>query len=891
MRKCRTLSRILCAMLVFGLAVSVLGFADSASAAAASDQTASEAQMESNSVSAQDGDGSGITKADNMQDVGYDIVFVVDNSRSIWKQQTLRDQAMRTVANLAVGSDVRIGTVYFADHVYKTFALTPVEGKTDYEKVISEGMTLTVQDDSNRDTNIGAGLKAGLKLFEDQDTSRQRIMIVLSDGINENYSQSSSYKKAADKLTEEQVNILKEQEIPLYCAFVQKDRADESYLRDMVNYFDSSNHYDQDRFVTVSDSQINKLADKFAQIFYSLRGDMKYKNITVDSSGRYTFHIPSLNVTKLQIYLNNPGSLSAKLETASGESGENQEGWSDGNCIFFTVKNPENTDWVLTLTGDRIEETTGTIAYYTDINAKVSVEGSSFYQGGSVYVNADFYDEQDTEIQLDEGAQVTADFQIISPDSGEVLQEIKDMPLSLAGGTASSDWFTLEARGDVFCTVYVKYDEFINLIFSCPSDMEVTAQPPSSKNYSGTIMAATVKTEKGKKQQFDLELQDYVSDPDSDQITVKSVDPVKKDNPVDVTIENGKLVCQADKAFSEVNFIITLEDETGLTTEMTVKGTIINMNIVKIILCVIALLIAILVIRSLMRKSRGKQECKELLSQIDLLKEQKSIAEKSRQNCEEKKQEASFKAYCSAYEQMMDFIREEQLPDQVQEVLQLKELAKPETVKTLFSEIDAVYEEVCKAESSIAAMIESCEGCENMAPKAVHKKLQEAQDSVRKAEEINCSNERRIQDVHKRTDDLVQTGDKIQGIMEYLPEFRAQRFRCNLVLDVMGEQCVKAADKNWYWQLDDITVMSRGLSVAEYFHRQTGIVFLPYEGFDEETEEELTGIMAAGTTEFDIREDVESDDCSERVMQAVLLRGKGYIIENSQIGAVRIEIR
>ena len=53
-------------------------------------------------------------KADNYEENGYDIVFCIDNSRSVWSQQEIRNAALRCIGNLAVGSNIRIGGVYFA---------------------------------------------------------------------------------------------------------------------------------------------------------------------------------------------------------------------------------------------------------------------------------------------------------------------------------------------------------------------------------------------------------------------------------------------------------------------------------------------------------------------------------------------------------------------------------------------------------------------------------------------------------------------------------------------------------------------------------------------------------------------------------------------------------
>lgn len=150
---------------------------------------------ESSSVAALDA-----VEAVNVSDTGYDVVFCIDNSRSMWKQQDIRDQAVRVLANLAVGSDIRIGGVYFADHVYQRCSLTSLTGEEDTKKVMSF-LNFTDKDDGNRDTNIGSALSEALKLFENQDISRKRIIVLFSDGINEDYEGTGSYTARANNMT------------------------------------------------------------------------------------------------------------------------------------------------------------------------------------------------------------------------------------------------------------------------------------------------------------------------------------------------------------------------------------------------------------------------------------------------------------------------------------------------------------------------------------------------------------------------------------------------------------------------------------------------------------------------------------------------------------------
>ena len=78
-----------------------------------------------------------IQAPENLNEQGYDVVFAIDDSGSVRRQQEERNQAFRNIASLASGSDVRIGVVYFTDQVSDVLALTSVEDQEGSETVKS----------------------------------------------------------------------------------------------------------------------------------------------------------------------------------------------------------------------------------------------------------------------------------------------------------------------------------------------------------------------------------------------------------------------------------------------------------------------------------------------------------------------------------------------------------------------------------------------------------------------------------------------------------------------------------------------------------------------------------------------------------------------------------
>lgn len=218
--------------------------------------------------------------AKNLNQTGYDVVFVIDNSRSVWKQQEYRNQAFRNITNLAIGSDIRIGVVYFADRIYKELKLTSVENEEGSKKVL-DFLNMTDQDESNINTNIGTALQSAADMLDTQDSSRDRIVILFSDGVNENASSSDAYKKEADSATNEQTKRLEKMNASIYCVWIPKKNTDEETLKSIVNYYSEDNSYDKERFLTVEENNISKLSSIFVDVFYAMQNNMKYKELPV----------------------------------------------------------------------------------------------------------------------------------------------------------------------------------------------------------------------------------------------------------------------------------------------------------------------------------------------------------------------------------------------------------------------------------------------------------------------------------------------------------------------------------------------------------------------------------------------------------------------------------
>lgn len=858
---------------------------------------------------------------------GYDFVFVIDNSRSIWKQQAERDQALRTVANLSVGSDVRIGSVYFADHVYKTFSLTSVESQEDYKKVINDGLTLTKQDNSNQDTNIGAGLEAGLQLFEDQDSGRKKIMILVSDGINENLAQNPSYKERANTNTAVQAEKLNKQGIELYCVFIEKDRANEDYLQELVNSAAGDSNAADTRFVSVSDSQMDKLADTFSQVFYSMKGNMKYKQIRVDSSGRYTFHIPDLNVEKLQIYLNNSDSIGANLTRVDGEEFE-KNAWTDGNSIFFTVDNPTSGDWTIEVEGENAKNSTGTIAYYTDLYAAGNWD-SEIYKGCTTRLSVNFTNKDGESVELDSAAVVTANL-TIQNEKGKIVQKLKNLPLTIESDRAYTDDFQLEKLGTINCTVRVQYDEVIDLSYKVIDGLALEALAPGTTGESLDLHSIRVETENGIKEQFTLDLNEYIFDKDSDvkDFTLESVDVINQDNPpVEVTLKKGKLVCLVDKA-EDVEFIVTLADDTGLTTQMTVEGLVINKNterskktMLKWIVILVLVLIVIYIVIGHFRRREYQANLDILKGMKDkLLTDKKKLdsfmmqrgyqttssqestkeTDKKTVNLKKVKKHSETSIveitkedweYQQAYQAVKGFVDSEEVAEEVLQVWGVDEILNHPMSKTIAQTAKTFYNEYNRQIASLEDAIEDYMEYRKMTRGMLKEELKKLKREVRKHRKRMEKNPDSVMQLENISREFTEVTEELKLVYQQFQQASKQKFSCNLSMRVMGEPCLKAKNNEWYWKMDDVTVTSKNRKVAdaEFLNKKTQIVFFPYNGVNSITELPETGVVIAAPYAFEFKEISEAEMSNST--QTVLLKEKTYLVDTGSVaGSITIQI-
>lgn len=290
-------------------------------------------------------------------------------------------------------------------------------------------------------------------------------------------------------------------------------------------------------------------------------------------------------------------------------------------------------------------------------------------------------------------------------------------------------------------------------------------------------------------------------------------------------------------------------------------------------------------------KLRIGEERNGIKSQMVFLKDQWEEADKYRRVCGEKVRDPAFDSYRRSFDAIRNFTTEEQLPDEVQEVLELGSIVDLENVEKVISDMESLREDSFGACVRIAELGKKYDPDVNNLPgKEVHEKYLEIQSDVQSSEQGNRVIARRMKEVHKRADEMIINQEEMDLAVEYLRNMKEQRFQCNLVIHLMEEECVRARNRSWYWLLDDITVMSQNLTIAEHFNIETGLVFFPYEGEDENTGRDIVGVVAAALSPFEFRETVQSEDEIQKDTRAILQKGRCYRLELGRIGTVFVDV-
>ncbi len=839
---------------------------------------------------------SNLVHPENLNLQGYDVVYVIDNSKSVWGQKEIRNQAFRNISNLAVGSDIRIGGVYFADQIYRTLSLTSMDEQEGSKKVL-EFLTMEEEDKNNIDTNIGNALEKAFELFDSQDSSRRRIIILFSDGINENFAQEGDYKEAAKSNTADQVQRLQEKDVQIYCVYLQKDRNDEKYLKDLVNYFpkkenkgkskeknkDKNKDYAAERFFKLTEDEINTLPDKFSDVFYAMQNNMKCRKISLDSSGAMRFYVPSLGIKKMQIYVD--GNYLFKEVNPAGESEFKPKEWkdNDGRAEFVQYDNPNPGEWSLNVDTKHPDKIFGAIACYTYLQAAVEAIPESSSETSSdknkpYQIIVHFYDEDGDEVKIDPMTQVSV--RIVFSDKEA---EPKDLTMTIEDGAAKSDLFEMGTYGDFSYKINVSYEDFVNLEYSVKGG-SVEKMAPIAHNIEKKVFQGE-KNEDGE-MVFSIKESSLYEDPEGEDVKIIGIVQLNAANKVRTEAVNGYINVIAENT-GDVNFALQLMDASGMGAEVEVQGTVKDQGVGRmikniVIIFVVCFVICIILLLCLRegKKKRLEAQFKEL-KRMDkkfwrILADFQKDCEKMQENEEAVKNAlegfGEGEGYIKGIKELADLLTEEQKED-----FALREYLEDGFETNLFQRAREIELSVDKCEKSIKACREQWETLEidkkninGMELKIYYEETLEAllyvEQSHKELQQENKILSKKIMEMGgaaKTVETMLNTEIVCDLILKKIKDMDVNgRKSCR---DIIGEY------QKGYYKLDDVIILTQG-KLGDCIG-STGIYVYGYED-----ENGNAGLELRSTKDFSC--EIWPDEVEVVSQKAAgLLRGKEYEVK------------
>ena len=567
-----------------------------------------------------------IAKPDNVEQDGYDVIFAIDNSGSVKKKQReARCNALKSIVSRMVGSDFNVGIIYFSGEAYNTYGLTSMKNE-DSAKEVLEHLTTVVEGRPDKNTNISSALKVAQTFLADSNPNRQPVIVLCSDGTNENTTHDLAYQEEANAATAEIVRQLKNREnassVPIYCVYLKqlykdadKLALEEEKLKEIVNYCpeegESYEDFSTERFYTVTNEEIENLTSSFEEVFFKMQNNVRKRDLNFDDSWKDQLYIPSLAVSKVNIYINKPVDLLNSYNDGRAFSSD-PKWWITEDATFFSLENPSAGNWWFQITSKDVDLSgiSGQVTYIA--NPGVSVEmvlldndntdGEKQYQ-----LRVHFYDENGEEITVDPGATV----QVYRENVDENGESALFMPyLETENGLITSVPQTWEGYGDYNYQVRVSYKDYIDLHYTLNTLTVAGAAPATTDITEGVYETEKTETENGSVFQFALKESDLWKDPDGSKVTVTGITQVNTANPVNYEQRDGYVYITAEKS-GDVEFRLDLENTSGMTAAVSVKGKIKDLGVKRKVAAGVVgtgILAVIVVIVLAVRESQKKKK-------------------------------------------------------------------------------------------------------------------------------------------------------------------------------------------------------------------------------------------------------------------------------------------
>ena len=842
-----------------------------------------------------------IAKPDNVEQDGYDVIFAIDNSGSVKKKQReARCNALKSIVNRMVGSDFNVGIIYFSGEAYNTYGLTSMKNE-DSAKEVLEHLTTVVEGRPDKNTNISSALEVAQTFLADSNPNRQPVIVLCSDGTNENKEHDLAYQEEADAATAEIVRQLKNREnaspVPIYCVYLKqlykdadKLALEEEKLKEIVNYCpeegESYEDFSADRFYTVTNEEVENLTSSFEEVFFKMQNNVRKRDLNFDDSWKDQLYIPSLAVSKVNIYINKSVDLANSYNDGREPSSE-PKSWKTEDATFFSLENPSAGDWWFQITNSDVDLSgiSGQVTYIA--NPGVSVEmvlldndntdGEKQYQ-----LRVHFYDENGEEITVDPGATV----QVYRENVDENGEPALFMPyLETENGLITSVPQTWEGYGDYNYQVRVSYKDYIDLHYTFNTLTVAGAAPVTTDVTEGVYETDKTETENGSVFQFALKESDLWKDPDGSEVTVTGITQVNTANPVTYEQRDGYVYITAEKA-GDVEFSLDLENTSGMTAVVSVKGKIKDLGVKrKVVAGVVGtgILAVIVLIVLAVHESQKKKKRESIYGDFQ------EIAGKVEDTCN--KCEMQIKELETKKAMLTEYV--EGSSDGIQEMA----AGMSAGLQTIFGVQDYMaadyckkqFEDVKKWENSLRLARTSMGNAKKEMADLQEKDLSTVWSQMEKVYESAKKNYVRVRNIEKNlakkkedTENIIQN---VEEAGEALCQFIESDIKCSLTvtnlscnLSAVYRQSAKEYGKqiSGYYELGSIRqIAGAGNNPARLENMVSPLDIYVY-GYEEDKEKNpQEGLQLKGKDAFSVK-NLNTDEAPVKTDHAVLLKGNTY---------------
>ena len=274
------------------------------------------------------------------EEEGLDVVLVIDASYSMAFHDPDKSvyDAIRTVAEMSLGSSDRIGYVLYNDSIVKDRELTGVTTQQEIEGWMQEVNGVT----SVKGTDVGLGLKTAQRMLKAGNTKKDHGMILLiSDGDTE--SDTANPNRTQEAVNADVESVLKSSEAPIYfIQFSQLEYRNKEPMNQWSARTGGQSHSVQSReeLLTVVTQCVNSEKERLPDTTTKATGELEEEQFTLSIPVQ---HSDDQQVKELVVTMTSESLIKEVIYEETTDMTIQQ----NDNQVIVTITNPKKESYLL----------------------------------------------------------------------------------------------------------------------------------------------------------------------------------------------------------------------------------------------------------------------------------------------------------------------------------------------------------------------------------------------------------------------------------------------------------------------------------------------------------------------------------------------------------------